>query len=111
MSTQPPLPSPEPHKYAIIDMLLKDARHFREMLSMEVARAERHNAPLSLLIGEIDHFSADHVFKAVAESLRNVTRVTDFVCKADGIDTLAIILPHTERMHACQLVQAFRESP
>jgi diguanylate cyclase (GGDEF)-like protein len=129
MSTQPPLPSPEPDKDAIINRLLKEtnrdsltgvynARYFREMLGLEVERARRYKVPLSLLMGEIDqirqvndtfgHVSGDKVLKAVAELIITSSRVTDFVCRIEGEDKLAIILTHTERTGACQLVRHLR---
>ena len=117
MSTQPPLPPlPEPDKDAIINRLLNEtsrdfltaaynARHFRELLNLEVARARRYKVPFSLLMGDIGNFkqlkdtfgpvSGDKALKAVAKVINAFVRVTDFDCRIGEAD-FAIILTHTE---------------
>src|SRR5688572_17552815 len=121
MSTQQPSASPDPDKDALInarDALIKayNARYFRDLLSLEVARAERYKVPLSLLIGDIDKFkqvndtfgsaSGNKVLKAVIDIIQFSTRVTDVVCRIGG-DKLAIILTHTERHGASRVCKHF----
>ena len=106
MSTQPPLP--ESNKDIVTGAY--NAQYFRELLSLEIARAERYRLPLSLLIGEIDNFKEleanlgglgrDKVFKAVTDLIQMHSRLTDFVCMTGPHHELAIILTHTDLRHA-----------
>jgi diguanylate cyclase (GGDEF)-like protein len=112
---------------AITDGLtgLSDHRHFYEQLELELARAERYDLPLSLLLMDIDHFklyndraghrAGDHVLRRLGGILRAVARETDVVARYGG-EEFAIILPHTgpvdalafaERVHAEVGVEEF----
>ena len=105
---------------AITDGLtgLADHRHFYEQLELEMARAERYDLPLSVLLLDIDHFklyndraghrAGDHVLRRLGAVLQAVARETDVVARYGG-EEFAIVLPHTgpeealvlaERVHA-----------
>jgi diguanylate cyclase (GGDEF)-like protein len=115
------------HERAITDGLagLSDHRHFYEQLELEMARAERYDLPLSLLLLDIDHFklyndraghrAGDHVLRRLGVILRAVARETDVVARYGG-EEFAVILPHTspddalafaERVHAEVEVEKF----
>jgi diguanylate cyclase (GGDEF)-like protein len=78
-------------------------RGFREVLAREVAAAERHGHPLSLLLFDLDGFKAvndthghergDEVLRAFARLLKRRARECDLVARTGG-DEFAFLLPH-----------------
>jgi GGDEF domain-containing protein len=62
-------------------------------LEREVARARRTGRPLSLVLVDVDHPTADRLLQ-VAALLTRVTRVTDTVCRRRR-DAFGILLPET----------------
>jgi two-component system, cell cycle response regulator len=96
---------------------LVNHQHFLELLSQEVARAERYQHPLSLIMADIDHFKAindefghlagDRVIKAVAGSLQQEIRDADHVARYGG-EEFAIILPDTKLQDACIVAERIR---
>jgi diguanylate cyclase (GGDEF)-like protein len=98
---------------------LVNHQHFLELLSQEVARAERYQRPLSLIMADIDHFKAindefghlagDRVIKAVAGSLQQEIRDVDHVARYGG-EEFAIILPDTKIQDACIVAERIRKT-
>ena len=94
-------------------------QHFLELLSQEVARAERYKHPLSLLMADIDHFkeinddfghlAGDRVIKAVAGCLQQEIRESDHVARYGG-EEFAIILPDTQSQDACIVAERIRKA-
>jgi len=80
-------------------------RHFERRLEEELARAMRSEAPLSLLMIDVDDFKAfndtqghtagDAVLRGVSRSLNSAVRTGDIVCRYGG-DEFAVILPRTD---------------
>jgi diguanylate cyclase (GGDEF)-like protein/PAS domain S-box-containing protein len=102
---------------AITDPLtgLANRRRFDEHLSVEMARAARNNAPLSLVICDVDHFKryndryghlrGDAALVAVAGVLANaVRRPADLVARYGG-EEFAIVLPETAEPGALRLIE------
>lgn len=97
-------------------------RHFERRLEEELARAQRSEAPLSLLMIDVDDFkvfndtyghrAGDDVLQGLAHSINSAVRMGDIVCRYGG-DEFAVILPRTDGVEAlsvagriCQQVAA-----
>ncbi len=99
---------------------LYNHRHFYERLAQEVARAERYELPLSLLMIDIDDFKAyndrfghragDAVLHDIALRLKTQTRQNvDLVARYGG-EEFAIILPSTGARGAATLGERLRNA-
>ena len=85
---------------------LYNHRHFHEALQRELARAERYDAHVSLLMIDVDDFKAyndrnghqegDRALRDVARLLSAAARKVDLVARYGG-EEFAIILPDTDR--------------
>jgi diguanylate cyclase (GGDEF)-like protein len=84
---------------------LYNRRYFDEKLTIEINRHERQKQPLSLILGDIDHFKlfndfyghqqGDSCLKRVAQCIfTSAARMTDANCRYGG-EEFAIILPNT----------------
>ncbi len=83
---------------------LKNHRAFQERLAEEFSRADRYDAPLSLLLLDVDHFkqyndafghpAGDDVLRRVARLLETSTRGLDQVARYGG-EEFVVILPQT----------------
>jgi diguanylate cyclase (GGDEF)-like protein len=91
---------------------LHNRRYFYETLAREVARAQRYNRRLGLLVFDLDDFKAindrighlagDAVLSDVAQRVRGVVRSADVPCRIGG-DEFAVILPESGVEEADQL--------
>ena len=69
-------------------------KHFAERLTSELAYAKRHNAPLSMLMFDLDHFKrindsfghlgGDHVLRTVAALVKKTLRAEDVFARYGG---------------------------
>jgi len=76
-------------------------RHFCDRLEIEISRSRRYNAPLGLLLIDIDRFKTfndrfghllgDEVLKAVAHIIRSNTRDVDVVARYGGEEFCVIL--------------------
>jgi len=94
-------------------------RHFYEKLSQEIARADRHKRPLSLLMFDVDHFKSyndthghlagnrilERVGRIVSEEIREV----DWAFRYGG-DEFTIILPETSKENGVVVAERIRKA-
>ena len=107
---------------ASIDALtgLANIRQFDEGLAKEWRRMQRDNAPLSLILGDLDEFSrlnsssgrvkGDDAMRSVALCLQeHVSRAADLVCRLDGA-RFAVLLPNLNAGGASFLAERMRHA-
>ncbi len=104
----------EARQLADLDALtgLHNRRFFHETLGREVARAQRYDRQLALIVLDLDDFKAindrighlagDAVIAESAERVRDVVRSADIACRVGG-DEFAVILPESTLADADQL--------
>ena len=98
----------EAREHAELDSLtgLHNRRLFYEFLAREIARGQRYERFVSLIVFDLDdfkrindrigHLGGDQVLAEVANRVRTVVRATDIACRVGG-DEFAIILPESGR--------------
>ncbi|HEX9889816.1 MAG TPA: GGDEF domain-containing protein, partial [Nitriliruptorales bacterium] len=103
-----------------IDPLTSTARSgmLRIALAEEVARSQRFDRPLSVLVADVDrmgrinkefgHEAGDAVMRAVADRLRSLARDYDLVARIGG-DSFALMLPECDREGARSVAERARE--
>ena len=104
----------EARKLADLDALtnLHNRRYFHDTLAREVARAQRYDRRLALVVLDIDdfksinervgHLAGDSVLSQLAERMRSVVRSADIACRVGG-DEFAVVLPESGLADAEQL--------
>ncbi len=98
---------------------LFNRRHLDETLATELERALRYNAPLSIMMFDVDHFKrfndehghdqGDRVLQAIAQSLQEHVRKVDVPCRYGGEEFLAI-LPGTSQAGAIIVAERLRHA-
>lgn len=98
---------------------LFNRRYMEEALALEVARAARSDAPLCVVMCDVDHFkrfndefgheAGDVVLQAVAAQLGHRFRDGDIVCRYGG-EEFIIIAPGTTAEALSQRVEAVRQA-
>jgi diguanylate cyclase (GGDEF)-like protein len=96
---------------------LYNTRFFSEAILREIARAERHQAPLSLLLIDIDdfkgindnqgHLAGNQVLKGIAQIFQRAVRITDIVVRIGG-DEFGVLLPGTDVAGARHVAENIR---
>lgn len=96
---------------------LRNRRAFDHSLQLELAIVDRRNAPLSLLMLDVDHFkrindslgheAGDKVLLAIARLLSGCARVIDVVARVGG-EEFAVILPNTDAQGALEVAERMR---
>lgn len=96
---------------------LFNRRQFDQLVSMELSRAARQPAPISLLMVDLDHFKfindryghplGDEVIRHTASLLRNYTRTGDSVARLGGEEFL-LLLPDTSQPQARVIAEKVR---
>ena len=94
-------------------------RHFRHLLSQEFQRAERHRAPLSFLLIDVDDFKSindgcdyafgDYVLTEFAQILLASIREIDHAARFGG-DEFMILLPNTGAAEAVHVAGRIRST-
>jgi diguanylate cyclase (GGDEF)-like protein len=107
-------------KLSISDPLtgLLNRRYFQERLEEEVARSQRHDRAMSLLMIDVDgfkrfndtcgHLAGDSVLRFVGETLLRLVRHMDIVARFGG-DEFVVILPETDTALAAQIAERIRQ--
>jgi diguanylate cyclase (GGDEF)-like protein len=110
----------EAEKQSLTDGLtgLYNRRSLDQLLSREVALAERHGVPLSVVMLDMDkfkqindthgHAAGDHLLKAFADCVRITLRKTDLAFRYGG-DEFVIVLPDTGTELAGQVAERIRQ--
>ncbi|HEX4999668.1 MAG TPA: diguanylate cyclase [Terriglobia bacterium] len=110
----------ETQRLARTDFLtgLPNHRTFQSTLATELARAQRHDHPLTLLIIDLDymktvndrfgHPSGDMVLRAIAQTIRDTCRDNDFAARYGG-EEFMVILPETPLEGGVQAAERIRE--
>ncbi len=88
---------------------LHNRRLFYEFLNRELARGQRYERSLSLIVFDLDdfklindrigHLGGDAVLVQVSDRIREVVRATDIACRVGG-DEFAVILPESNHEDA-----------
>jgi diguanylate cyclase (GGDEF)-like protein/putative nucleotidyltransferase with HDIG domain len=115
---------------ALIDMLedratrdeltgLPNRRGYHERIEQELARATRHDLPLSIVLADIDDFKSlndrfghrygDRALRDFAELCSNELRGADLVCRVGG-EEFAIVLPHVAEHDALVTAERLRRA-
>ena len=109
----------ELHELSITDSLtgLYNRKHLMEVLTKEVARSERYQRPLAVLMIDVDHFklyndtcghlAGDEVLRNIAAIFRGCLRESDCVGRYGGEEFL-IILPETVADDARRIADRIR---
>jgi diguanylate cyclase (GGDEF)-like protein len=98
---------------------LYNRRSMESLMEREVALAERHQRPLSLVMIDLDYFknindthghaAGDHLLRSFADCVRITLRKTDLAFRYGG-DEFVIALPQTPIGQAQQVVQKLRQA-
>lgn len=107
------------HRLSMIDMLtrVENRRSFHLSMDLEIARAIRQGEPLTVMLGDLDHFKqindthghqvGDRVLHAVAQEIAGMLRKTDHVCRYGG-EEFALILPNCDRGLGIEIAERLR---
>ncbi len=111
--------SKEMEQVLITDHLtnLLNRRYFFERTTEELARAQRHSYPLSLMMIDVDdfkwyndqngHLAGDEALRSVAAVIRETVRNIDFVARYGG-EEFTVVLPQTSKREAIVIGQRIR---
>ena len=98
---------------------LLNRRRFAEIAEHEFARTRRSGHPMTLVLGDIDHFKrindrhghagGDHVLQSVANLLQGGLRDYDSVARWGG-EEFVVLLPDTDASTAQAVVERLRET-
>jgi len=108
------------HRLSLVDMLtrVENRRSFHLSMDKEIARSVRQQEPLTLMMGDLDHFKSindnhghqvgDRVLHAIAQEIAGMLRTTDHVCRYGG-EEFALILPNCDRALAIEIADRIRQ--
>jgi diguanylate cyclase (GGDEF)-like protein len=98
---------------------LYNRRYLNESIPREIARARREKAPLSIIIGDIDHFkrindtythhAGDKYLIDIANIMKSRTRGSDILCRYGGEEFL-LVFPGADQMAAVQRAEEIRQT-
>ncbi len=109
----------EIYRLTILDGLtgVHNKRFFHEFLDRELARARRHDRPLSLALLDLDHFKkindthghlvGDTTLKRVAHVIRDRVRQDELLARYGG-EEFAVVLPETDLGGALSFAEMIR---
>lgn len=92
--------------------------YFKKHLSNELARANRFDRPISVILADLDllrninntygHLAGDDVLIGIAHAMKNAVREYDVVCRFGG-EEFAILLPETTIAQAFERAEIIRK--
>jgi diguanylate cyclase (GGDEF)-like protein len=98
---------------------LANRRHLDKRLREELARVDRYNHPLALMLLDLDglkilndrkgHEAGDNALRAVARTLQKTCRNTDLAARFGG-DEFAVLAPNITELEARTLAERIRRS-
>lgn len=98
---------------------LYNRRYLQEALDRELHFARRHQQPVSLIMGDLDHFknvndqyghqAGDYVLKAFSELLGRFARASDINCRFGGEEFL-LIMPGMHKADAALRAECLRSA-
>ncbi len=98
---------------------LHNRRDLERRMAEEISRSRRHGRPLSVVIGDLDHFKrvndafghavGDAVLRAVGVRMRRSLRSEDLAVRWGGEEFL-LLLPDTDRDEAVQVADKIRRT-
>jgi diguanylate cyclase (GGDEF)-like protein/putative nucleotidyltransferase with HDIG domain len=93
--------------------------YFKKHLSNELARANRFDRPLSVILADLDllrninntygHLAGDEVLIGIAQAMKNAVRDYDVVCRFGG-EEFAVLLPETTMAQAFERAEIIRNT-
>jgi diguanylate cyclase (GGDEF)-like protein/PAS domain S-box-containing protein len=96
---------------------LFNRRYLDETMDREVILAQRHARPISVVMGDLDHFKAvndryghlagDEVLRAFGEIMMRLSRKSDIYCRFGGEEFL-LVLPGMSKGKACERAEQLR---
>lgn len=96
---------------------LCNRRYFEQLACEEIQRATRYNAPMAVVMVDVDHFkrvndthghtAGDVVIKGIATELRQALRRLDTICRYGGEEFICL-LPQTTREEAALMAERMR---
>jgi diguanylate cyclase (GGDEF)-like protein len=107
-------------RIALFDQLtgLYNRRSFDSFFEKELARSNRYDSHLSVILVDIDHFKnvndtyghpvGDEVLKELAQILQNSIRSSDFACRWGG-EEFVILMPETNLEAAKEKAESVRQ--
>ncbi len=96
---------------------LRNRRFLEETLSRELILADRIGQPVSVIMGDLDHFKAindcyghlggDEVLRVFGELIKKQVRASDICCRYGGEEFL-LVLPQTSKVVAVERAELLR---
>jgi diguanylate cyclase len=111
----------EQRQKALRDVLtqLPNREAYQLRLEQEFDRWRRYGRPLSIVVGDIDHFkhindeyghlAGDKVLRIISKSLAKRLRKTDFIARYGG-EEFVILMPETSQQQALKVIEGVREA-
>jgi diguanylate cyclase (GGDEF)-like protein len=97
---------------------LFNRRYLEEALQQELARAQRQQSPISIVMLDVDHFkqfndtyghdAGDFVLKAIGQTLRENIRGSDIACRYGG-EEMTLVFPETTMAEAVKRAEQLRQ--
>ncbi len=106
--------------YSLRDPLtgISNRRHFDQFLEVEWKRCQRYGRPISLIMGDVDHFKlyndsyghrqGDVCLKRIAQAFNRFSRRPGDLAARVGGEEFAVVLSESEGLHAARLAEKIR---